>query len=55
MAQSAAWVESSRHWKPATPEPPVSVPENVKLALELLLGAGGWVSIWVCGEVESST
>ena len=30
--QSAAWVESSRHWKEATPEPPVSVPEKAKLA-----------------------
>ena len=32
LAQAAAAVESSRHWKLATPEPPVSVPENEKLA-----------------------
>ena len=41
LPQSAAWVESSRHWNDATPEPPVSVPEKVKLAEELLVSAGG--------------
>ena len=53
MVQSAAWVESSRHWKEATPEPPVSVPENVKLADADPLRVGGPESIEVVGAVVS--
>ena len=53
-AQSAAWVESIRHWKEATPEPPVSLPEKLKLAAALLESAGGLESIEVCGAVVST-
>ena len=48
--QSAAWVESIRHWKEATPEPPVSLPEKLKLAAALLESAGGLESIDVVGR-----
>ena len=41
LAQSAASVESIRHWNEATPEPPVSVPEKTKLAAALFVSAGG--------------
>ena len=53
-AQLAGLLESRRHSKEATPEPP-SEPEKLKLALELLVSADGLESIWVCGELESST
>ena len=53
-AQSAASLESSRHWKEATPEPPGSAPENSKEAAALLVSAGGLESIWVVGALESS-
>jgi hypothetical protein len=46
---------SRRHSKLATPEPPASLPENVKLAAAESLCAGGVISIWACGGVESST
>ncbi len=46
---------SRRHSKLVTPEPPVSLPEKLKLAEEAPLCAGGLLSIWVCGGVESST
>ena len=32
---------SSLHWKPATPEPPLSFPVKLKLALALLVGLVG--------------
>jgi hypothetical protein len=53
--QAANGPPSRLHWKLATPDPPVSVAEKVKLADAELLCAGGVISIWVCGEVESST
>ena len=43
-----------RHWKEATPEPPASVPEKVKLAAALLVSAGGLESIVVFGAVVST-
>ena len=47
VAQAPGWLESRRHSKAPTPEPPVSVPEKVKLAAALLVSAAGWVSICV--------
>ena len=44
---------SSLHSNEATPEPPGSDPEKVKLAAALLVSAVGWVSIWVLGAVVS--
>ena len=54
LAQSPGWLESRRHSKAPTPEPPVSVPEKVKLAAAALVSADGWVSIWVVGAVVST-
>ena len=47
-------MESIRHWKEATPEPPVSVPEKEKLAAALLVSAGGFELIAVLGAVVST-
>ncbi len=52
--QSAACVESSLHWRDATPEPPLSVPEKAKLALALLVRPDGPASIEVVGAVVST-
>ena len=38
---------SSLHSNEATPEPPASAPEKVKVAVATLTSAEGWVSIWV--------
>ena len=54
-AQSAASLESSRHWKEATPEPPASAPEKSKLAVgDCWSGPAGELSIWVVGAVVST-
>jgi hypothetical protein len=53
-AQAPASVESSRHWNEATPEPPASVPEKVKLAEAEALRAGGPESIEVFGAMVST-
>ena len=42
------------HSNEATPEPPGSEPEKVKLAAALLVSAVGWVSIWVLGAAVST-
>jgi hypothetical protein len=44
---------SRLHWKLATPEPPVSVPEKLKLAEALLVSPEGPESIDVFGAVVS--
>ena len=54
-AQSAASLESRRHWKEARPEPPGSAPENSKEAAALLVNAGGAESIAVLGAIVSIT
>ena len=54
VPQAAASVESIRHWNEATPEPPVSVPENEKLAAALFVSAGGLDPIEVSGAVVST-
>ncbi len=51
--QSAACVESSLHWRDATPDPLASLPEKLKLAVELLERACGPESIEVFGAVVS--
>jgi hypothetical protein len=53
-AQAPGAVESKRHWKEATPEPPASEPEKVKLAAALLLSADGLESIVVFGAAVST-
>jgi hypothetical protein len=51
--QAAKGAPSRRHWNEATPEPPVSVPEKVKVAEALLVSADGPESIEVFGAVVS--
>jgi hypothetical protein len=53
--QAANEAPSRLHWKEATPEPLVSVPENMKLAEVMFESAGGLESIELFGAVESST
>ena len=52
--QGAKAPASSLHSKEATPEPPASAPEKVKVAVATLTSADGWVSIWVLGAVVST-
>ena len=52
--QAAKAAPSSRHWKAATPEPPASVPEKVKLAAAEAALAGGVESIVVLGAMVST-
>ena len=51
--QGANDAPSRRHSNEATPEPPASVPEKVKLAEAALLSAGGLESMFVVGAVVS--
>ncbi len=51
--QGANAVPSRRHSKEATPEPPASLPEKVKLAEAALLSAGGLESMFVVGAAVS--